>query len=157
MRSVELCVRGTKRKALRKETPGEKAARDRAAKKRLIDGLWLAAKTTLTVSQSARNNTSGPEEVCSTPSRNRGESLSQPKPVGKKGQTANKNKIQLAKQSKAAKSDSRLAKMWAAQASTRTVQPETNARGLKRKLFNPEGGVLKAGRIGVCPCVCGHP
>ena len=114
---------GTKRKAFRKETPEEKAARDRAAKKRLIDGLWLAAaaKTTLTVSQSG-DNTSRPEEVCSTSSRNRVESLSQPKPVGKKGRTANKSKIQLDKQSKAEKSDSRLAKMWAAQVSTRTVQ-----------------------------------
>ena len=149
---------GTKRKAFRKETPEEKAARDRAAKKRLIDGLWLAAaaKTTLTVSQSAGGNTSGPEEACSTPSRNRGESLSQPKPVDRKGQTANKSKIQLAKQSKAAKSDSRMAKLWTAQVSTRTVETETNAKGLKRKLFNPERGSSQ-NRKGMCLSMCVWP
>ena len=41
----------------------------------------------------------------------------------------------------AAKSDSRLAKMWAEQVITKTLQTETNTRGLKRKLFNPEVGV----------------
>ena len=37
-------------------------------------------------------------------------------------------------------SESRLAKMWAEQVSIKTVPIETNIRGLKRKLFNPEGG-----------------
>ena len=73
--------------------------------------------------------------------------MSQPKPVDKRGRTANKNKVQLAKQSKSAKSDSRLAKMWAEQVSNKTVLTETNTRGFKRKLFNPEGGVPKAGRV----------
>ena len=36
-RSVEINVRGTKRKAFRKETPDEKAASDRATKKQLLD------------------------------------------------------------------------------------------------------------------------
>ena len=39
MRVTELCVHGTKRKAMRKETTKEKAGRDRTAKRRLIDGL----------------------------------------------------------------------------------------------------------------------
>ena len=67
------------------------------------------------------------------------------------------SKVQLAKHSTAAKSDSILANMWAEQVSTKTVQTETNTRGLKRKLCIPEGGVPKAGRMDtlcVCPCVC---
>ena len=43
MRSVEICVRGTKRKAFKKETPEEKADRGRNAKKKLLDTIWLAA------------------------------------------------------------------------------------------------------------------
>ena len=39
MRVTEVCVHGTKRKAMRKETTKEKAGRDRTAKRRLIDGL----------------------------------------------------------------------------------------------------------------------
>ena len=64
-------------------------------------------------------------------------------------------KVQLAEQSKAALSESKLAKMWAEQVTTKTV--ETNSRGLKRKLFNLEGSVRKAGRVDmicVCTCVC---
>ena len=53
MRSVDLCVRGTRRKALRKETPEEKATRDRAAKKRLLDSLWLAAATATSLAAAA--------------------------------------------------------------------------------------------------------
>ena len=64
-------------------------------------------------------------------------------------------KVQLTEQSKAALSESKLAKMWAKQVTTKTE--ETNSRGLKRKLFNLEGSVRKAGRVDticVCPCVC---
>ena len=39
MRQVEICVRGTKRKAFRKETAEEKGDKGRAAKKKMI---WLA-------------------------------------------------------------------------------------------------------------------
>ena len=42
MRVTEITVRGTKRKAFRKETAGEKADRDRSAKKLLIDSIWKA-------------------------------------------------------------------------------------------------------------------
>ena len=38
----------------------------------------------------------------------------------------------------AAKSDSRLAKMWAEQVVIKTVTVESNTRRLKRKLFNPD-------------------
>ena len=108
-------------------------------RKRLIIPLTT---TTLAVG----SNKIGTEEMCSTPSRNGGKKLSQPQPVDKKGRT-HKCKVQLAKHSKSVKSVSRLAKMWAEQVRNRTVQTETNTRGLKRKLFNPEGGVPKAGRI----------
>ena len=66
-------------------------------------------------------------------------------------------KVQLAEQSKAALSESKLAKMWAEQVTTKTQPVGTNSRGLKRKLFNLEGSVRKAGRVDticVCPCVC---
>ena len=63
--------------------------------------------------------------------------------------------MQLSDKSKATLSESKLAQMWAKQVTTKTV--ETNSRWLKRKLFNLEGSVRKAGRVDtlcVCPCVC---
>ena len=62
--------------------------------------------------------------------------------------------MNLAEQSKATLSESKLAKMLV---TTKTQPVETNSRGLKRKLFNLEGSVRKAGRVDticVCPCVC---
>ena len=41
------------------------------------------------------------------------------------------------------RSKSRLTKMWGEQVSIKAVLTETNTRGLKRKLFNPEGGKPK--------------
>ena len=55
--------------------------------------------------------------------------------------------------------NSRLANKWADQCNIKS-QPiivETHARGLKRKIFNPVGGVAKARRMGTicgCPCLC---
>ena len=74
---------------MRKETPEEKEARDSAAKKRLIDSLWLAAAAITTLAIGSRAVT---EEACSTPSRNRGKKLSPPQP-GDKIRRTNKNKI----------------------------------------------------------------
>ena len=42
IRVTEIKVKGLKRKALRRETPQEKADRDRQAKHALIDSLWRA-------------------------------------------------------------------------------------------------------------------
>ena len=61
MRVTELCVQGTKRKAMKKETPEEKAARDRAVKKMLKDSLWLAAAATTTLSV---GRIAGTKEAC---------------------------------------------------------------------------------------------
>ena len=43
--------------------------------------------------------------------------------------------------------------MWTDQVSIKAVLIETNARGLKRKMFNPDGGVPQAGRMDTL-CVC---
>ena len=42
IRVIEIEVKGLKRKSLRRETPQEKADRDRLAKQALIDSLWRA-------------------------------------------------------------------------------------------------------------------
>ena len=64
-----------------------------------------------------------------------------------------KEKIRLARKLKAALSESRLSRMWAEQTSKKIPYTETNTRGLKRKLFNPEGGINKSGRMDTI-CVC---
>ena len=99
------------------------------------------------------------KEACITPTIKRVKVLSPPqknKPWDNMRKDKVKpKKVQLTEQSKAALSESKLAKMWAKQVTTKTE--ETNSRGLKRKLFNLEGSVRKAGRVDticVCPCVC---
>ena len=82
------------------------------------------------------------------------------KPGSTKPNLLPSNKVQLSKNRDTHVTNSRLARMWASQWKTKP-QPilavVTRARGLKRKLFNPVGGVEKAGRMGticVCPCLC---
>ena len=53
MRSVEISVRGLKRKAFRKETSDEKADRGRKAKKKLLDTIWLEAAAATTLAATA--------------------------------------------------------------------------------------------------------
>ena len=99
MRSIELCVRGNKRKAFRKETE-EKEARYRAAKKQVLDSLWLAAAAATTMAAAAGVK-AGKQEVCSTPTTNRvKKSPHPPKPEDNTRRTRT-TKVQLAKQSKA--------------------------------------------------------
>ena len=81
---------GTKRKAFRKETPEEKAA-----KKRLIDTLWLAAATATTLAAAAGVR-SGTEKACSAPSMSWVKKLSPPQPGDNIRQTKTA-KVQLAK------------------------------------------------------------
>ena len=96
MRQVEINVRGTKRKVLQKETAEEKADKGRAAKKRMIDSIWLAGgrktESDAGVSKKARQ---GP------PGRNR---------------VKEAEKVKLVKDSQ--KANSRLSKMWASQTKT---------------------------------------
>lgn len=67
-------------------------------------------------------------------------------------------KVQLSKNNSSLVKNSRLARMWADQCECKP-QPdvETKARGLKRKIFNLDGGVSKAGRMSpICvqQCLC---
>ena len=66
--------------------------------------------------------------------------------------------MQLSKNHSSLVTNSRLAKVSADQCEAKP-QPiiETHAIGLKIKMFNPDGGIAKAGRMGticVCPYLC---
>ena len=141
MRSMEICVKGMKMIAFRKETPEEKAARDRADKKKLLDTLWLAAAATLAATEGAKAG----EKVHLTPTLNNVKVMSSSQPE-ENTQKPKAKKVQLSKQVKTALSESRLARMWAKQVSQKIPQIETNSMGLKRKMFNPEGSLSKSGR-----------
>ena len=62
------------------------------------------------------------------------------KKKGRKKQKEKKEKVVLSKTGKEGKAESRLAKMWAAQAGKTApiMAIENQTRGLKRKLFKPE-------------------
>ena len=118
MRSVEISVRGLKRKAFQKDTSEEKADRGRKAKKKLLDTIWLvaAAATALAATAGTKAAVAG-EKKQKDQIPNRVERQSPPKL---------KEKVRLARKSKAALSESRLARMWTEQASkTSHIQRQT--------------------------------
>ena len=92
-----------------------------------MDSLWLAVAAATTLAAAAGVKTGNMERTITTMDRVKG--LTHPKP----GDNMRKNrvkpkKVQLAKQSKAALSEVRLAKMWAEQVSTKAQPVETNCR-----------------------------
>ena len=139
MRVTELTVRGLKRKAFRKETAGEKASRGQKAKKAMIDGLWQAG---------ARKEKEKEKEK----EREKEEGVAEKRRVktrpGPKRRNPSPNTVQLAKNKGSVTASSRLAKMWADQLNHKPDPVcEHQTRGQKRKMLNPVGSQVKAGRM----------
>ena len=131
MRVVELTVRGLKRKAMRKETSEEKAKKSRMAKRAMIDILWK----------------SGAEKERAEATKRMEVPKAKPGPKNK----ITSRKVRLSKPKDSQVASSRLAMMWESQwgRQQKSILPvEPQSRGLKRKLFKPEGGVEKARRLG---------
>ena len=145
MKVTEISVKGLKRKAFRKEKAKEKADRDRLAKKVLIDSIWRAGAKIETAAAAKRKE----KEILDR------KEMVKIKPNPPK---ISSKKVQVSKNRSSIVKSSRFAKMWADQCKTKP-QPavETKVRGLKMKMFNLDGGVAKAGRMGpICvhPCLC---
>ena len=132
MRTTELTVRGLKRKAMRKETSEEKAKKSRMAKRAMEDILWKSGAVKERAEAAKRME------------------MPKAKPGPKKNKITS-NKVRLSKNRDSQVASSRLAMMWASQWDKQQkpiLAIEPHSRGLKRKLFKPEGGVEKARRVG---------
>ena len=131
MRTTELTVRGLKRKAMRKETSEEKAKKSRMAKRAMVDILWKSGAVKERAEAAKRME------------------MPKAKPGPKKNKITS-NKVRLSKNRDSQVASSRLAMMWASQWD-KQQKPihaiEPHSRGLKRKLFKPDGGVEKARRM----------